>query len=155
MRRAAMVCFVVVMVALAATALAGEGKQCSHSTQDCLNYMATHYKDRGWLGVEYTPETMEITRVIPDSPAESAGFMTGDVMVAINGVTLGDDDKAELDKVKKLMVPGSRVTYTVRRGADSTALEVTLSPVPEQVLVQWIGRHMLEGHAELQLASAK
>jgi S1-C subfamily serine protease len=145
---------VVVMVVAAGTLLAGEGKKCTHPTQDCLNYMAAHYKDRGWLGVEYTPETMEITRVIPDSPAESSGFMTGDMMVAINGIALGGDDTAELEKVKKVMVPGSKVTYTVRRGGDATDLEVKLGPVPEQVLVQWIGRHMLEGHAELQLASA-
>jgi hypothetical protein len=33
-------------------------------------------------------------------------------------------------------------------------LEVTLAAVPEDIMAQWVGRHMLEGHAEeIQLAS--
>lgn len=155
MRRAMIACGVMAAVALAAPALAGEGVKCTHSTQDCLNYMASHYKDRGWVGVEYEPDTMEITRVMPDSPAETAGFQAGDVMLAINGVSLADGNEADMKKVKELMVPGSQVTYTIRRGGASKDLAVTLDPVPEQVLAQWIGMHMLEGHTEVKVASAK
>jgi len=60
---------VVMALVLALPLMAGEGKKCTYSTQECLDYMASKMKDRGWVGIEYDAETMVVKNVIPDSPA--------------------------------------------------------------------------------------
>lgn len=149
MRRSLLVSVMAVLVAMPLAA--GEGKKCSHSTQECLDYMASNTKDRGWVGIEYDQETMKVTRVMPDSPAEAAGFKDGDVMTAVNGIAFGEENSAKLKKLE--WKPGATMTYTVNRQGSPTTLAVTLAPIPEQVLAQWVGTHMIEGHAEVKVAS--
>ncbi|HET6278451.1 MAG TPA: PDZ domain-containing protein, partial [Candidatus Polarisedimenticolia bacterium] len=74
-------------VLAAAPAFAGEGK-CNASTQECLDKMAAHMKDSGWVGVELEKSDIggyEVAKVIPGSPAEEAGIRAGDVLFAMNG----------------------------------------------------------------------
>ena len=148
--------FVVVMaVAVAMTAAAGEGHKCTASTQDCLNYMKAHMTDRGWVGIEYEQEDMKVIRVIDGSPAERAGFRKGDVMVGMNGVDFAEGNHEKLMKIQKeQMKPGNTMTYTVRRAGKMRNLDVTLGELPEAVLAQWVGSHMLKDHAgEMVIAS--
>jgi hypothetical protein len=49
------------------------------------------------------------------------------------------------------MVPGNEVTYTVLRHGKEKELAVMLGKVPEEVLAQWVGGHMLE-HAVVEVA---
>ena len=148
---------VVVLLALvvAVPLIAGGEQRCKASTQDCLNYMNTHLKERGWVGIEYDEENQKVLRVIEGSPAEKAGFRKGDVMVAIDGVDLADENSGKIKKIKfEQMKPGNQVTYTVVRAGMKKNLEVTLAAVPDDIMAQWVGRHMLEGHAEeIQIAS--
>ena len=150
MRRLVLLCVVLALVA-AVPVMAGEGKKCSSSTQECLDYIAVKMKDRGWVGIEYDADTMTVTNVIPDSPAKAAGFMSGDVMVAVNDIPFGGEDG---DQIKKLAWnPGSHLTYTVKRGGSKKDLDVTLGQLPDEVLAQWVGNHMIEDHAQVKVAS--
>ena len=150
MKRLVLMCVVLALVA-AMPVLAGEGKKCSYSTQECLNYMAANMKDRGWVGIEYDADTMTVTNVIPKSPADTAGFMTGDVMVAVGGISFGEKNA---DQIKKLAwTPGSELTYTVKRGGSKKDLDVTLGQLPDEVLAQWVGNHMINAHAQIKVAS--
>src|SRR5512137_2880506 len=84
-----------VALLLPATALAG-GKdyKCKVDTQTCLNTMAQKLQGRGWVGLEFDdkdPKTMAVTRVVPGSPAESAGFKVGDVLVSVDGARFADN----------------------------------------------------------------
>lgn len=147
---------VVLLISITASPLiAGEDHRCKASTQDCLNYMAAHLKERGWLGIEYDEENQKVLRVIEGSPAEKAGFRKGDVLIAIAGVDISDENSAEIKKIQyEKMRPGNRVTYTVVRAGMKKNLEVTLSEVPDDIMAQWVGRHMLEDHVEdVQVAS--
>ncbi len=156
MKRVCVVAVVIVALAVAVPLVAGEGsKTCKASTQDCLNYMKANMADRGWVGIEYEPETMKILRVIEGSPAESAGFEKGDQLVALNGVDVGGDDAEALARIQKEhMKPGNRITYTVERAGMRRNIDVTLGAIPKEVFAQWIGAHMLEYHAEeIKLAS--
>jgi C-terminal processing protease CtpA/Prc len=140
------------LVALVAVPLmAGDGKKCSHSTQECLDYMAKKMADRGWVGIEYDEEKMAVSKVIAESPAEAAGFKKGDVMVAINGIAMKDENSAKLKKVS--WQPGDQVTYTVVRSGTKKDLNVTLGKLPETVLAQWVGNHMVKDHVSTQVAS--
>jgi len=140
------------LVALVAVPLmAGDGKKCSYSTQECLDHMASTMKDRGWVGIEYDEEDMKVTKVMADSPAEAAGFKTGDVMMAVNGIALNKENN---DKLKQLAWnPGDHLTYTLKRGASTKDVDVTLGNLPDTVLAQWVGNHMIKGHATVKVAS--
>jgi predicted metalloprotease with PDZ domain len=139
----------------ASVVAAGKKGGCEGSTQDCLNAMTAKLQKKGWVGIEYDKDeathTMTVTRVVPDSPAEAAGFRKGDVLVAVNGVSFEDENKDKLHQVKKVMVPGGEITYTVKRAGGKKDLDVTLAKVPEDVMAQWIGNHMLE-HATVAVA---
>jgi membrane-associated protease RseP (regulator of RpoE activity) len=154
MRRVA--CGLVVLALVVAVPLvAGDEQRCKATAQDCLNYMKSHMADRGWIGIEYDEEDQKVLRVIEGSPAEKAGFRKGDVMVAIYGVDMTDENSAKIKKIQyEQMKPGNQVTYTVTRAGMKKNLVVTLAAVPDDIMAQWVGRHMLEAHAEeIQLAS--
>lgn len=144
-----------IAVALTAPALAGDKHPCTAGTQDCLNKMVTKFQHKGWVGIEYEKKdksgTPIVAKVIPDSPAAQAGLHKGDVLLAVNGVKYGDDDKAKWKKVKQAWTPGSTITYTVARGDKKKQIEVTLGKVPEDVLAAWVGEHMIQ-HATVEVA---
>jgi predicted metalloprotease with PDZ domain len=155
MKQARWIVVAVLAIALISPAIAGKGHKCEASTQDCLNKMAAKLKDKGWVGIEFDKNKSEqpvITKVVPDSPAEKAGLQKGDVLLAINGVKYGDDDKEKWHKVKKAWKPGSTITYTVARGGGKKAVDVTLGKVPEEVMYAWLGEHMMQ-HVTVDVAS--
>ena len=136
--------------ALAVPAVAGEkAKKCDMDAQACLSKMAAVLKDRGWVGIEMDEENgrMVVNRVVPGSPAESAGLRKGDALLAFNGTPFGEKSEAAKKAAQKAMVPGATVTYTVLRDGKERPVEVTLGKLPQEVLAQWVGAHMLESHA--------
>ena len=156
MKKTGTVIAVVMLMVMSAPAMAGE--KCTSSTQDCLDHMAKNLKNRGWVGIEMDDEggmdKMVVTKVVEDSPAQRAGFKKGDVLVAVNGVTFAEENQKQLKDVQYAMKPGSDFTYTVARSGKKVKLEVELGNIPENVMAQWIGGHMMD-HAELQMASAE
>ncbi len=141
---------VVVAVILLATALAlagGYGK-CSKSTQECLDMMANHMKESGWVGVELETDegtgAYAVLRVIQDSPAEGAGIQVGDVLFAMNGIQFSEENHEALGKMKKELKAGDSVKYTIKRDGYDRKVSVTLAPMPADVLARFVGQHMLE-----------
>lgn len=154
---------VLALLAVAALALplaAGDYK-CSEDTQTCLNKLAAKLKNYGWVGIEMDQDEesakMTVTKVIVDSPAMEAGFQEGDVLLAMNGIEFGEDNKEKVYAARKDLGVGSEVTYTVDRAGcchkkgGKTDLTVTLGKLPEDVMTAWIGRHMLD-HAIIEVA---
>ncbi len=154
MRKMITVIAVVTMMVMSAPAMAGE--KCTSSTQDCLDHMAQNLKNRGWVGIEMDDEggmgKMVITKVVEDSPAETAGFKKGDVLVAVNGVKFSEENQKQIKDVQYAMKPGAEFTYTVARSGKKIDLDIELGNIPDNVMAQWIGGHMMD-HAELQMAS--
>jgi C-terminal processing protease CtpA/Prc len=134
------------IAALAAPAVAG-GK-CKYDTQTCLDMMVEHYKSRGFVGVMYyqDEETGAITvkEVIEGTPAEASGFKAGDQLVAINGLVFGETDEETMHAAWKKFVPGTTVTYTVRRDGKNQDIDVTLAKFPEEHIALDVGMHMLD-----------
>ncbi|MDH3743697.1 MAG: PDZ domain-containing protein [Acidobacteriota bacterium] len=130
---------------------AGEKKEkCSGTADTCLRMMSENLAKKGWIGIEMHQKDEEgrpvITRVVPDSPAVGAGFQVGDALTGINGVTEADGEEAAYAEWKRSMVPANKVVVTVVRDGKKVDLPVTLGTVPEAVIAQWIGYHMLEQH---------
>lgn len=137
-------------------ALAGEKDGgCGHGTQDCLNYMAKNFAKKGWLGIEGERQEggyFKISKVVDNSPAQEAGLKSGDVIVAYNGHEIGSIDESTWKELEKEMLPGKAVNYTVKRGGSKKDVTATLASMPDNVVAQWVGRHMLE-HAAVDVAA--
>jgi C-terminal processing protease CtpA/Prc len=142
-------------LAVAIPVFAGHGEKCNYPTQECLDHMAAQLKISGWVGVELKFDESTgiptVMKVVPGSPAEAAGIAPGDVFVALNGVKFGKDNEEALMKAKKDWKPGQSVDYTISRNGLDKKVEVTLAPMPADIMAAYIGQHMLE-HANMQVA---
>ncbi len=133
-------------------ALAGEGYKCKASTQECLDHMAAKMQKSGFVRVEL--EGDEIIRIFPGSPAEESALEAGDILIALNGARIGDDNKKAYKKAKKDWAPGQEVTYTIKRDGNDREVNLTLAPMPADVLAKYIGEHMMD-HAQVDVAQKK
>lgn len=151
MKRAAFLAATLLVLVAAIPVMAGDHKKCDQPADACLQAYTESLQNRGWVGIEMdTDESghMKIVRVVPDSPAETAGFKAGDVLASFNGVAYKEENKKALKEATKAMTPGKTVTYTVIRNGSKKNLEVELGSIPETVMAQWIGQHMLTAHVD-------
>ena len=121
-------------------------EKCTKTGEECKKAMLDA-KSRGWAGLELDKAEdgrLVVTRVNPTSPAARAGFLNGDVLLALNGVALTDDNHEKLAKVKSTMKPGTEVLYTVDRKGAKRHLTVALGQMPEAVFDEMVARHMAD-----------
>ncbi len=147
----------VAVVLLAASAAFAGGDKCTAAhTQADYQKMAEKMAAKGYLGIETEKSASggyAVTSIASGSPAEKACFQIGDVLVAINGVRLGDEkNKEAIAKVKSNLGPGKQVTYTIQRGGSDRPVTATLGNVPQEVLAQWMGEHVLD-HTTVAVAA--
>jgi serine protease Do len=93
---------------------------------------------RGWLGVSIQPVTTEIAaalgrkeakgalvaEVIPDTPAERAGFRSGDLVLELEGKEIADP--RDLTRSVAALPPGEKVKVKVLRDGSERTVTVTL-----------------------------
>ena len=92
-------------------------------------------------------------RTAADSPAAAAGVRAGDVLLAVNSIDLYAADKTELTRAKASLTVGSEVAYQVERDGSKAMLEATLAEVPARIMAQWIGEHLLDQHAHIEISA--
>lgn len=153
-------------VAVGTTAFAGGGEdchankadaasasakhECNMTAEECAQEMQKNMATRGWLGITFDQSeqaSMTITKVYPSSPAEQAGFHTGDKIVSINGVQVSDKNEEKLHGMLKKAKIGEQVTYVVQRGSEDVTLKATLAQIPADVLTASVNEHMKADHA--------
>lgn len=142
------------LVALLAApmAMAGEG-HCTAGTQECLDMMAKKLKNKGMMGIEgdwnEEEKTYTVNSFIDGMNAREAGLRLGDVLVAVNGIKLGDEEgyKKDLENRK----PGKKVIATVLRNGEKVKLPVVLSGMNDEQIAKYIGMHMMD---HVQMAKA-
>ncbi|HCY61827.1 MAG TPA: 2-alkenal reductase [Oxalobacteraceae bacterium] len=97
---------------------------------------------RGWIGVEpqdITPELAEsfglsqktgaiIAGVLRDGPADRAGIRPGDILIAVDGKTIGDTTEM-LNLIAQLQ-PGKKARMTILRKNEQAELEVLIGKRP-------------------------
>jgi C-terminal processing protease CtpA/Prc len=144
------------LLAVVHPAWAGSKGKCSYTTQECLDTMSRRIKSGGWVGVEIDQNEAThlwvVTKVVAGSPAESAGIQIGDVLYALNGIEIKDENEEDLARARKEWKPGQLVQYTIKRNGADRQVALTLAPMPADLLARWIGQHMLE-HATVESAS--
>lgn len=97
---------------------------------------------RGWLGVSIqtvdeslakglkldSPGGVIVSQVVENSPAESAGLQTEDVILALNGRKVKDNSQLSADIAA--MAPGSQANLTILREGRKREVAVTLGEQP-------------------------
>ncbi len=146
------------MLLVSMPAMAGDGG-CAGTTQECLDYMATKMKESGWVGVELDFQEqaggpMIVTKVVEGSPAEEAGIRNGDVLVAMNGIVLAEENGEKLEAERQTWKAGGSIRWTMKRDDVEHDLSITLAPMPADALAYYIGQHMLE-HATIAVADSE
>ncbi|GAB4337769.1 MAG: hypothetical protein Kow00117_19630 [Phototrophicales bacterium] len=81
-----------------------------------------------------------ITDVLPDSPAEAAGLMVGDIIQAVDGDVV-DAERTLSDRLYAYE-EGDTVTLDVLRDAETLQIEVTLAPVSRRAAFELPGTDM-------------
>ncbi|MEM9705081.1 MAG: Do family serine endopeptidase [Pseudomonadota bacterium] len=93
---------------------------------------------RGWLGVSLQEVTSDIAKalgrpnekgalvaqVIPETPAQKAGFESGDVILKLGSKTI--EDSRDLSRSVSALAPGEKVKVEVEREGKKKILNVTL-----------------------------
>jgi serine protease Do len=103
-----------------------------------LNQALTHGSiPRGWLGLTIQPvdkmrlrEGALVGSLQPSGPAEKAGIMTGDMLLAINGQPVNILFFEQVPPFYKRiadLVPGSKARIRVRRGGEEKEIEVEIA----------------------------
>jgi hypothetical protein len=99
---------------------------------------------RGWLGVliqQVTSDLAEsfgmdrpsgalVSRVLPDSPAQAAGFQAGDIIVKFNGRAIETD--SDLPNIVANTRIGSQVPVEIIRNGERKRLDLTVGELPSE-----------------------
>lgn len=95
-------------------------------------FVAGESPGAGWLGTYLSPsvgkEGVVVTNVEANSPAESAGIETGDVIIGINGKEI--IDIASFDDMITLMKPGDRIKMVLINQGKKKRIYVRLGTMP-------------------------
>jgi serine protease Do len=81
------------------------------------------------LGLKSTRGAL-LADVVKDSPADKAGLKPGDVVVAISGKPIADNN--QLTRDVGVVPPGKSVKLDVIRDGKERSIEVTLAPRPDE-----------------------
>ena len=147
------------VIAAGPAAAGDDAKKCPMPLQECVDRMSANLKTTGWVGIEFDNVIVpnggyKILKVIKGSPAEKAGLQPGDILYALNGVVFEKKNDAALAKARKEWKPGQSVTYTIKREGVDREINLTLAPMPADVMARWIGEH-LQMHEAAERAASK
>lgn len=78
------------------------------------------------LDAEMTSEGLAINEISEDSPLAGSGLQAGDVVTAVNGVSLTDFEPGAMMGLLGDLTPGGALTLTVLRDGAETTVEITL-----------------------------
>jgi membrane-associated protease RseP (regulator of RpoE activity) len=119
---------------------------------------------KGWIGATFEgpsygypppPQTAEVIRFIqypriasldPASPAERAGLLVGDTLLAMNGTDVVESSI----QLSKILVPDEKVTLRIRRAGDAKEFRVNVGTAPSYVVQRITPRAL----AEVEVVSA-
>jgi len=105
----------------------------------------TGFATRGWLGVRIQnvdqslaesfglskPEGALVSEVTPDSPADKAGFLPGDIILTFNGKSV--PFSSALPPLVGVIKPGDTVKSEVLREGSRKTVSVTIEPLQSDV----------------------
>lgn len=129
--------------------LAAKGEPCPGEASECVEMMMAKLSHRGWVGINLDDSDgrVVLSGVVEDSPAEAAGLRPGDVLVSVNGVAYSEENEAKIKEIHTGFEPGDEAVIVASRDGVEAEYVVTLAKLPQHILAQWVGYHMIEGHS--------
>jgi PDZ domain-containing secreted protein len=97
-------------------------------------------------------DSVLITQVVKGSPAEKAGLLAGDIVVALEGQDLTRD--ATLANRLLRYAPGDTVRLTISRAGQQQEVRVVLGQNPDQNTRAWLGIYYQQAPAMPQIPGA-
>lgn len=105
---------------------------------------ATGKVSRGWLGVLIQdvnrdlaesfkmekPQGALVVQILPDSPAQSAEFKVGDIIIEFDGKHI--EHSSDLPPIVGMTPVGNKVPVKVLRQGETVALQVTIAELPSE-----------------------
>jgi predicted metalloprotease with PDZ domain len=139
----------VVLLATAAAVSAQEPKKCSATARECQKQIRDMMTGRRYLGlqvVDLKPGVV-VKSVVPDGPAEHAGFSEGDRIIGVNGHAM---TMATVRDFKQIMAQasstgGSLFVIIQHRGA-LRKVDVRLEPYTNAQIEKIIAAHLSQYH---------
>ncbi len=129
MRRKLIASFTAALLLGAATAALAGGDYCSHGASASAAAWSGAWLQRSSSG------DIRVADVAPHSAAAKAGLRAGDVVLAVNGHSLGEGHCTEGS-----CTVGSSVTYTVQRGHATRTVRVKLERMPQSASQRYANR---------------
>jgi len=71
----------------------------------------------------------------------------------MDGVDYTKDNTEAIKASWSKVTPGSEVTCVVKRSGSKVKIHATLGTMPNEMVAQYIGEHMMKAHARIQVAS--
>ena len=133
-------------------AMAGDDKkpQCDAPLTECADKMMAKFRNRGWVGInlDYGDDGSKtvLTGIFDESPAQAAGLQKGDVLVELNGIPYTKDNGEKLYAEYEKTKPGDTITFKIDRDGQEMDVDVTLARLPQRIMAEWIGYHVMESH---------
>jgi len=110
-------------------------------TQQIADSMSGNYGGIGAIVAFNASRQIEITEIIPDSPAEEAGLMAGDIFISVDGKSVENmQDTTEL----AVLVRGEQgTTVVLEMYRPSTNKTLTVNAVRRQITSASVSHHMI------------
>ena len=145
------------LLAQVPTLAGAEDEKCKGDATVCARDMAAALKKKGWMGITFDKSNktgqVVLEKVFEASPAETAGLEAGDVLLVLNGIAYTDENEQALMKAYKEMRPGGNMIYEIERDGQRLEIVVTIGEIPDYIVAQWVGQHMLEYHPAEEAAT--
>lgn len=127
-----------------------EHKQCTADPDMCKQKIAEKMAQVGMIGVDGDWDDEKGVFIIKEffegSNGESAGLAVGDMLVAINGVKMADEEAYKGDAENRM--PGTVVPVTFLRDEAEQTIKLELIATPKAVVKKQITKHLKYYHED-------
>jgi predicted metalloprotease with PDZ domain len=128
---------------------AEEARKCSASARECEQVIRGMLSGRRYLGVqleEIASGGLVIKAIVTESPAEHAGLILGDRLMAVNGRPTKD---ATIKDFKQILNDASRIGrlfVIVQRHGQLKKVDVRLEPYSKVQIDKIVAQHLAQAH---------
>lgn len=138
------------LLLLGLVATAGEPDRCQSPPDECERQIRAMLTGKKFLGITMADSGSGpvIRSVVPNSPAERAGFQAGDRIIGVNA---HDCSHASPQDVKRMLTPlpqNARVMFMVIRLAQLKRISVRFGTLPKEQIDQVVEAHLRNGHSD-------
>jgi len=139
----------ITLIALvAAAAVLADEPKCSATARECDQLIRQMLSGRRFLGVtiEERPGGLVVKAITANSPAERAGFATGDRLIALNDKPLTKSTAKEFKQLVAAARETGRLRIIIYRRGAYKVFEPRLEPYTKEQIDKIVAAHLSQSH---------